>query len=97
VLSQLPRDRWQNGRVIRAHDYGKWAKEAAHEAGARFIDLNEIVAQRYEELGENKVDRELFTEEDRTHTTIRGAEINAECVVQGILELSDCDLKNHVK
>ena len=94
VLSQIPRDRWQGGRVIRSDkDYGLWAREAAKQSGALFIDLNEIVARRYEELGEEKVGRDLFTPEDWTHTKREGAEINAACVAEGVKSLKDCDLK----
>ena len=99
VLSLIPRDRWVgdegNRRVIRANkDYALWAQQAANASEAHFIDLNEIVSLRYEELGEAKVGREFFTEDDWTHPTCAGAEINAECVVQGIRSLEDCKLKD---
>ncbi|MCC9607334.1 GDSL-type esterase/lipase family protein [Blastopirellula sp. JC732] len=95
VLSPVPRDRWEKGRVIRADkDYGLWAREAAQQAGAHFLDLNELVAARYEQLGEAKVDADLFTKEDWTHTTKPGAVINAACVVEGIQGLQDCSLKD---
>ena len=97
VLSQIPRDRWQEDRVIRSDkDYGLWARQAAEQSGALFIDLNEIVARRYEELGEAKVGKDLFTEEDWTHTLREGAEINAKCVVDGIRFLQECRLKNYL-
>lgn len=99
VLSLIPRDRWEGDegdrRVIRANEgYGLWAKQAAEASGAHFIDLNEIVSLRYEELGEYKVGRDFFTEDDWTHPTCAGAEVNAECVVQGIRSLADCELKD---
>ena len=84
----MPRDRWQDGKVIRSDkDYGKWAAEAAEQGGALFIDLNEIVAQRYEQIGEKEVGETLFTEKDWTHTTKEGAEITAACVAEAIREL----------
>ncbi|QEG35417.1 rhamnogalacturonan acetylesterase [Bythopirellula goksoeyrii] len=97
VLSLVPRDRWEAGRVIRSNrDYGKWASEAAEQEDALFIDLNEIVSLRYEEIGEKKVGQELFTQEDWTHTTRDGAEVNAACVVEGIKSLQDCSLKQYL-
>ncbi|MCC9654507.1 oligogalacturonate lyase family protein [Rhodopirellula halodulae] len=85
VLSQVPRDRWDEGRVIRSDkDYGLWAQQAAKQAGALYIDLNEIVSQHYEAVGAKKVDRDYFTADDWTHTTREGAEVNAACVVEGI-------------
>lgn len=84
VCSPIPRDRWQNGRVSRAdNDYGKWAKEAAAAGGAYFIDLNDLVADRYEILGAEKV-KTLF-HGDHTHTGKAGAELNAK-ILSGALK-----------
>lgn len=97
VLSPIPRNRWSEGKVLRANeDYGKWAQEAAQQSGAFFIDLNELVARRYEQLGPEKVDRDLFLE-DWTHTTLEGAKINAECLVKGIRTLEDCQLAEYLR
>ncbi len=93
VLSQIPRNIWTEGKVGRASvDYGKWAQEAATASGALFIDLNELVAARYEKEGEPKVKTEYFTEKDHTHTTAAGAKVNAAAVVEGIKALKDCPL-----
>ena len=93
VLSQIPRNIWKNEKVSRASgDYGKWAKEAAAAGGALFIDLNEIVAARYDVDGEPKVKVEYFTEKDHTHTTAAGARVNAAAVVEGIKALKDFPL-----
>ena len=37
--------------------YGGWAAEVAKSQGAFFMDLNELVAQQYEALGQEKVSR----------------------------------------
>ena len=95
VLSPIPRNIWKDGEtsVARAsNDYGKWAAEAAKQVEAPFVDLNEIVAARYEKLGAEKVKAELFTAADHTHTTPAGAALNAECVVEGLRQLNDCPL-----
>lgn len=98
VLSLVPRNIWRDGRVVRASgDYGAWAKQAAEQGGAAFIDLNEIVAKRYEADGEDKVAGEYFTDVDHTHTTKAGAQVNAASVVEGIRRLEDVDLKQHLK
>lgn len=95
VLSLVPRDIWRDGRVVRADgDYGKWAREAAELTGAHFIDLNRIVAERYEEDGRQVVHERYFTPADHTHTSQAGAEVNAACVVLGVRSLEDCDLKD---
>ncbi len=98
VLSLVPRDLWRDDKVIRASaDYGKWAAEAARVAGADFIDLNQIVAARYETDGFTRVHAEYFTPLDHTHTSCVGAEVNAQCVVEGIRELQQCQLKDYLQ
>jgi rhamnogalacturonan acetylesterase len=93
VLSPIPRNIWQDGKVVRASsDYGKWASEAAKAEGAFFIDLNELVARRYEPLGPEKV-KELYFLEDHTHTTSAGAQLNAASIVEGLRALTNCPLK----
>ncbi len=85
VLSLVPRNNWKEGKVARgSSDYGLWAKQIAEQTGAKFIDLNEIVAKRYEEMGQEKVAKEYFTEIDHTHTSLEGARLNASSVVEGI-------------
>jgi rhamnogalacturonan acetylesterase len=95
VLSQVPRNIWKDGKVERAdQSYGKWAREAALQGGAFFIDLNEITAKHYEELGPDSV--KTFFPNDHTHTAKAGAILNAKSVTEGLLTLKDCDLKNYM-
>lgn len=92
VLSPIPRNIWKDGKVIRASsDYGKWAAEVAKSESAFFIDLNEIVARRYEAIGPEKV-KSLYFLEDHTHTTPVGAQVNAASVVEGLRALKNCPL-----
>lgn len=96
VFSQIPRREWHNGKVERVSDnYGKWAKATAEQNGAYFVDLNEMVALKYEELGPEKVAAEYFLE-DHTHTTKAGAILNAKTVTEGLLNLNCCDLKEFI-
>ncbi|MFD1820231.1 rhamnogalacturonan acetylesterase [Pseudarcicella hirudinis] len=87
VFSLVPRNVWKEGKVQRGNeDYGKWAAESALASKALFIDLNEIVAQKYEKLGEEKV--RAFFPKDHTHPNYEGAKLNAESVVEGIKNTS---------
>lgn len=96
VVSQIPRNIWHDGKVERAsNDYGKWAKESAEAEGAYFIDLNKIVAKRYEEEGEEKVKTAYFLE-DHTHTTEAGAHINAAAVIEGLQMIEECPLNDYL-
>jgi lysophospholipase L1-like esterase len=93
VCSLVPRNIWENGKIIRAsEDYAKWAKESAGIGKAFFIDLNKIVADKYEALGEEEVKTKLFIT-DHTHTNEAGAIINAQAVAEGIRQLKGCKLK----
>jgi lysophospholipase L1-like esterase len=88
VFSLVPRKTWKDGKIVRSDNYRKWAAEVARGESAAFVDLYEIIARRYEELGGEKVN-ELFGD-DHTHTNRAGAEINAACVIAGLKGLSSC-------
>jgi lysophospholipase L1-like esterase len=91
ILSPIPRNIWKDGKVARASkDYGKWSAESARAEGVAFVDLNELIASRYEKLGEEKVKGLFFG--DHTHTSPAGAKLNAESVVEGLRGLKDCPL-----
>lgn len=97
VCSLVPRDMWKDGKVLRAGEgHGGWARDAAKQGGALFIDLNEIVARRYDALGQEKVHAEYFTPADHTHTNQAGAEFNAACVVEGLRGLANSPLTRYL-
>jgi lysophospholipase L1-like esterase len=96
VCSLIPRNIWENGKVSRSsEDYAKWARESAAEEKSFFIDLNEMIAKKYEALGEEKVKTEFFLT-DHTHTTEAGAILNAGSVAEGIKSLKNCKLKKYL-
>ena len=92
VLSPIPRNIWTaGGKVARSGgDYGLWASEAAKAAGASFVDLNAIIADKYDALGAEKV--KAYFPGDHTHTSPQGAELNAASVVEGLKGLKACPL-----
>jgi len=95
VLSQTPRNEWPNDKVERRSDtYGNWSKEAAEKEKVFYIDLNEIVALKYEALGKEKV--KAFFPKDHTHTGAEGANLNALTVAESIKKLKDCGLRDYV-
>jgi lysophospholipase L1-like esterase len=88
VCSPIPRKTWKNGKVVRnADNFGGWARQVAAQKHVGFVDLNEIIARRYDALGEAAVDP-LFAD-PHTHTSRAGAELNAECVVSGLKALKN--------
>ena len=95
VCSPIPRNDWKDGKVIRSSDsYTKWAEQVAEEEGAYFIDLNNLVALKYEEMGAEKVNP--FFPADHTHTNLEGAKINAEIVINAIKEIKPGKLKKYL-
>ena len=96
VCSPIPRNDWKDGKVGRASDnYAKWAAEVASSKGVCFINLNELIAAKYETMGENVV-KPLFPG-DHTHTGLEGAKINAEIVVTQLKLNGPADLKSYIK
>jgi len=96
VCSLIPRKFWKDGKVVRnKNTFAGWAEQVAHDTGAPFVDLNEIIASRYDALGEEKVNA-LFAD-PHTHTTEAGAKLNAECVVDGLKKLPDDPLAPFLK
>ncbi|MCM3905693.1 MAG: rhamnogalacturonan acetylesterase [Pyrinomonadaceae bacterium] len=92
VLSLTVRNIWKDGRVERGSGkFGLWAKEIATSQRVAFIDLTTIVADRYEALGQDSV-KELFAT-DHTHTSPKGAELNAASVITGLKALPKDPLK----
>lgn len=82
VCSLVPRKIWKDGKVTRDVSYAKWAAEVASSEGVPFIDLHDLIARRYDSLGQEKV--EAFFADEHTHTNRAGAEVNAEVVVSAL-------------
>jgi len=96
VVSLIPRNNWKDGKVVRdTGSYVLWARQAAEMTGAYFIDLNGLVADKYDVLGSDFVSSLYYG--DRTHTSLTGAKLNAFLVSQGIKNLKGCKLASQVK
>lgn len=98
LCTLVPRNSWKDGKVNRSNDsYAHWTKQVAESKGTYLVDLNEIVAQKYESEGENDVKQKYFTNKDNTHTNKAGAMLNAETVVSELKNLKKCKLKKYLK
>jgi len=96
VCSPIPRNDWKDGKVTRSKEsYSGWAAQIAKEEGAFFIDLNDLVATKYEQLGAGAV--KLFFPGDHTHTDINGAKLNAEIVMEQLKKIKPGVLKKYMK
>jgi lysophospholipase L1-like esterase len=95
VLSLTVRNIWKDNRVERGPGaYRALAAEVAQTMHVRFIDLTKLIADRYEQLGEEKV-KALFGP-DHTHTSPAGAELNASLVVVGLKTIKGSPFKRYL-
>ena len=87
MCTLIPRKIWQDDKIARNKvDYAGWAAQVAEAEKVPLVDLNEIIARRYDALGQQKVEP-LFAD-PHTHTSRAGAELNAECVLAGLKALA---------
>ena len=97
VISPVPRNIWVDGKVERrSSTYAGWAAEIARSEKACFIDLNEIVAVKYESIGQETVGKDYF-KTDHTHTTPLGAKLNAESIARALRSLQECQLAKYLR
>ena len=84
ICSLIPRNTWQDGHVARAKDnYAGWAGQVAASENAPFLDINDIIADEYDMLGQDKVNP-LFIVGAGPHTSMAGAETNAAAVIAAL-------------
>ena len=96
VMSPIPRNDWNNGKVPRNDtSYGLWAKQIAERKEVTFINLNEKMALKLEEFGEDKVTGTYFYKRDHTHPSARGALMAASIIIDE-LKITDNSLKNYI-
>ncbi len=69
------------------HNYREEAREIAKTQGVPFVDLTDLVADRYEKMGREKA-MALFPS-DHTHTNPTGADLNAASIIAGLKALKD--------
>ncbi|WP_114784341.1 rhamnogalacturonan acetylesterase [Botryobacter ruber] len=97
VVSPIPRNSWRDGKVNRdTNSYTQWAETVARTEGVAFINLNELVANRYDKEGEEKVRSTYFNTKDRTHPIEAGSRVNAELVVAGLKQLKNMPLAKYL-
>jgi rhamnogalacturonan acetylesterase len=96
VLSPTVRNIWTDGKVERGNgQFSRWSAEIAKAAGVPFLDVTKVIADQYEKFGEVKVEP-LFGDE-HTHTSRAGAELNADCVIEGLNGLRQNPLEAYLK
>ena len=95
VCSLVPRNKWKDGSVVKEAEYPEWAEQTAKKNNADYINLNAIVARKWKTLGPQAV--KSFFPIDGTHTNIKGAQLNAESVIEGLKQIKECPLNAYLK
>ncbi len=95
ACSLVPRNKWKNGEVVVEASYPEWTAEIAKKNDAYYIDLNRIIALKWKAMGPEAV--KTFFPVDGTHTNLKGAELNASAVAEGIAQLQKCPLHLYLK
>ncbi|MCA9194921.1 MAG: rhamnogalacturonan acetylesterase [Planctomycetales bacterium] len=83
LCSLIPRKSWEGNAIRRYEDgHADWTREVAKQQDILFIDLYERIALRYDEMGQSAVEP-LFADQG-VHTSFAGAQLNAQCVLEGL-------------
>jgi lysophospholipase L1-like esterase len=87
ILTPTVRNNWKNGKVERElGQYGGWSMAVAQTQGVPMVDMNSIVADKYEVMGQDKIPA-LYSTTDTTHSSPTGADFNASAIVSGLKAL----------
>jgi lysophospholipase L1-like esterase len=87
LCSMVPHKRWQDGHTVRGEKetFEQWTGNAATATGAQFINMDDLIATGYDELGQPAV--EAFFADRGTHTTAAGAKFSAARFIAGLKAL----------
>jgi rhamnogalacturonan acetylesterase len=86
-LSQVPRNTWKNGEHVRTYSimYAQIMSEVAAEVGCGFIDINQILSEYLQGIGEEAA-KDLYSPQDKSHTTEAGAKVYADIIIRELLK-----------
>src|SRR6202012_3386349 len=92
ICSLTPRKNWTTDGHFRRDNttHAAWAGEVAKSTGTPFVGLYELIARKYESLGQEKVTwLSVPSPKENLHTGWDGAVINTQCVIAGLKELKE--------
>ncbi len=96
ILSMIPRNQWNGNQKVKRADenFGLWARQVAEQEKVPFIDLNKITADKYDQMGPEKV--KAFFPGDHTHPNKEGALENAASVAFGLSQIKNIGLTKYL-
>lgn len=104
ICSMTPRNEWPDARHIerRPGSAASWAADMAAELGVDFVDIHNLTADYLDkhcaakDAEKAKEKASAYYEHDHTHTSLRGAQLNASMFAKG-LKKTGCPLKEMLK
>jgi lysophospholipase L1-like esterase len=88
LFSLTVRNIWKDGRVERGSGhFSQWTRQLAEAEGVAFVDLTNMAADRYEQMGAAAV--KPFFPRDVVHNNEDGADLNARYVIAGLKALRE--------
>ena len=85
IVSLTPRNEWKDGRIERRNDtYGRWYRQVCQETQTELVDLHNLTADALEQTCHSKEEAAPYYKRDHTHTSKRGAMLNAQNVAKGL-------------
>lgn len=89
LVSLTPRNEWKDGKIERRNDsYGKWYREVVKETGVEFVDLHNISADWLDKHCGSKDKASKYFNHDHTHSSLKGAKMNASNLAKGLREIN---------
>lgn len=86
LVSFTPRNKWSNGKIERRKSCAAlWTQQVAEQTGCLFVDLHNLTADFLDKKGEKKA--AVYYKQDHTHTSKKGAELNAKMLAKGLKKL----------
>ena len=83
LVSFTPRNRWTDGKIERRKTCAAlWTQQVAEQTGCLFVDLHNLTADYLDKKGEKKAAE--YYKRDHTHTSKKGAELNAKMLAKGL-------------
>lgn len=87
LVSLTPRNEWPDGKIERRNNsFGKWYREVVAKTAVEFVDLHNITADALDEIGQN--DAKEYFKKDHTHTSKKGAKLNAQSIAKGLRKIN---------
>lgn len=94
ALSLTPGNRWTGDKMNRCDStYGLWTKQVAEQEGVFYFDMNDIIARKYEAMGQEAA-APYFA--DAVHTLYTGAILDCIAAIEGLKTIPACSLNKYV-